>query len=222
VQRGFGGEGEARPRPHGDAVAALILDQISDANGPPPGAQLYVADIFSPGPQSGSAASLVSGLSWLTTSGAAVINVSLTGPPNPVVAKVIESVVARGVVVVAAAGNDGPAAPPAFPAAYPQVVAVTAVDAARRPYRYANRGAYVMFAALGVDLKAAGPGGTSQTVSGTSFASPTVAVELARRLPLADAEVAHRALAAVTAEAVDLGAPGRDPVFGIGLIEPRP
>jgi hypothetical protein len=216
-QRGFGG-GEARAQPHGDAVASLIAGQAG-GGAPSQTTELYVADMFSAGPQSGSAASLIGGLSWLAQVAVPVINVSLTGPPNPAVAKVLENIVAKGVVVVAAAGNDGAAAPPAFPAAYPQVVAVTAVDRARRPYRYANRGAYVMFSALGVDVPAAGPGGVSQTVSGTSFASPVVAVEIARRLPKPDAGAARKAVEALAAQAIDLGAPGRDPVFGYGLIE---
>jgi subtilisin family serine protease len=177
--------------------------------------------MFSAGPQSGSAASLIAGLSWLAQSGVPVINVSLTGPPNPAVAKVLQNVADKGVIVVAAAGNDGAAAPPAFPAAYPQVVAVTAVDWARRPYRYANRGPYVMFAALGVDVLADAPQ-APHAVSGTSFATPVVAVELARRLARADPAAARKALDALAAEAVDLGAPGRDPVFGYGLIESRP
>ena len=189
---------------------------------PAPASELSVADMFSAGPQSGSAASLVGGLSWLTQAGVPVINISLTGPPNPVVAQVLQNITDRGVVVVAAAGNDGVAAPPAFPAAYPQVVAVTAVDQARHPYRYANRGPYIMFAALGVDVMAAGPDGVSQTVSGTSFASPIVAVELARRLTKADPATAHKVLQALASEAVHLGAPGRGPVFGYGLIESRP
>ena len=217
TQRGFGG-GEARAQPHGDAVASLIAGQVG-GGAPSQASELYVADMFSAGPQSGSAASLIGGLAWLAQQAVPVINVSLTGPPNAAVAKVLENIVAKGVVVVAAAGNDGAAAPPVFPAAYPQVVAVTAVDRARRPYRYANRGAYVMFSALGVDVPAAGPDGASQTVSGTSFASPIVAVEVARRLSKADAAAAHKALQALAAQAIDLGAPGRDPVFGYGLIE---
>jgi subtilisin family serine protease len=184
--------------------------------------ELYVADMFSAGPQSGSAASLIGGLSWLAQLEVPVINISLTGAPNPAVAKVLENIAGKGVVVVAAAGNDGAAAPPAFPAAYPQVVAVTAVDRARRPYRYANRGAYVMFAALGVEVPAAGPDGASQAVSGTSFAAPIVSVEVARRLPKVDVAAAHKALQALAAQAIDLGPAGRDPIFGYGLIEPRP
>ena len=221
VQRGFGG-GDARPQSHGDAVAALIADQMAGAAGAAQGSELFVADMFSAGPQSGSAASLIGGLSWLVQVGVPVINISLTGPPNPVVAKVLQTIVDKGVVVVAAAGNDGAAAPPAFPAAYPEVVAVTAVDRARHPYRYANRGAYVMFAALGVDVLAAGPGDAAQPVSGTSFASPIVAVEFARRLAKPDVAAARKVAQALAAEAVDLGAPGRDPVFGYGLIESRP
>jgi hypothetical protein len=68
-------------------------------------------------------------------------------------------------------------------------------------------------------VPAAGPGGVSQTVSGTSFASPVVAVEIARRLPKPDAGAARKAVEALAAQAIDLGAPGRDPVFGYGLIE---
>jgi subtilisin family serine protease len=220
VQRGFGG-GDVRPAAHGDAVASLIADQMS-GGGAGGGSELYVADMFSAGPQSGSAVSLIGGLSWLAQSGLPVINISLTGPPNPVVAKVVQNLAAKGVVLVAAAGNDGVAAPPAFPAAYPEVVAVTAVDRSRRPYHYANRGAYLMFSALGVDVMAGGPGDSPQTVSGTSFASPIVAVELARRLSKADAAGARKALQALAAEAIDLGPPGRDPIFGYGLVESRP
>jgi hypothetical protein len=221
IQRGFGG-GESRPQAHGDAVASLIADQMSGGGVAGPASELYVADMFSAGPQSGSAAALIGGLSWLAQSGTPVINISLTGPPNPVVAKVLQNIVEKGVVVVAAAGNDGVAAPPAFPAAYPQVVAVTAVDRSRRPYRYANRGPYLTFAALGVDILAAGPDDSPQAVSGTSFASPIVAVELARRLSRVDATAARQAVQALASEAVDLGAPGRDPIFGYGLIESRP
>ena len=219
VQRGFGGD-DSRPQAHGDAVASLIAGQTTGPTAP--AAELYVADMFAGGPQAGSAVSLIGGLAWLAQSGVPVINISLTGPPNPVVAKIIENIAQKGVIMVAAAGNDGAAAPPAFPAAYPQVVAVTAVDRSRHPYRYANRGPYVMFAALGVDVQAIGSDGGVQVVSGTSFASPVVAVELARRHVRPDPASAQKALRAVVAEAVDLGAPGRDPVFGYGLIESRP
>lgn len=217
IQRAFGGA-SPHEQAHGDTVAGLLLGHMSGRDGLPAAASLYVADVFS-GPQSGSAASVSSALAWLSNSGAPVINVSLTGPPNAVVARVIGGLAEHGVVVVAAAGNDGPAAPPTFPAAYPQVVAVTAVDLERHPYRYANRGPYVRFAALGVDIAAPGSG---PPVSGTSFASPLVAVEIARRLAAPDREGAERAQHALQLEAVDLGAPGRDPVFGFGLIEPRP
>ena len=218
VQRPFGG-GAVAPQAHGATVAGLILDQMGGRDGLPPAATVYVADVFSAGPQSGSAAAIVRALSWMSSARVPVVNVSLTGPPNAVVAKVIDALVSRGVVVVAAAGNDGPAAPPVFPAAYPGVVAVTAVDAGRRPYRYANRGPYVAFAALAVDVAV---GKTGQVLSGTSYASPVVAVEMARRLPSPDREAALRAELELRAQAVDLGRPGRDPVFGFGLIAPRP
>jgi subtilisin family serine protease len=218
VQKSFGGP-SVTPQAHGATVAGVLLEQMAGRDGLPPGATVYVADVFSSGPQSGSAAAIVRALSWMAGARTPVINISLTGPPNAVVGKVVDALVSRGVVVVAAAGNDGPAAPPVFPAAYPGVVAVTAVDAARRPYRYANRGPYVAFSALAVNVAA---GKAGQVLSGTSYASPVVAVELARRLPAPDREAALRAELELRAQAVDLGRPGRDPVFGFGLIEPRP
>lgn len=222
VQKAFGADASA-PQPHGSAVATLLLDGIASPSGSAaPEATLLAADIFTPGGGSGSAAAMASALSWLAANGASVINISVTGPPNPVIARVVDAVAARGVAVVAAAGNDGPAAPPVFPGAYPGVVAVTAVDGQGRPYRYANRGAYVMFAARGVEVPVAGPDGAVRQVTGTSFASPLVAVEIARQMREPAAASPDKAILAVASHAVDLGAPGRDPVFGYGLVGARP
>src|SRR5262249_14491142 len=111
----------------------------------------------------------------------------------------------------AAAGNGGPLAGPAFPGAYEGVLAVTAVDRDGRVYMRANRGDYVDFAALGVDVPVQ-VNGRSSTVSGTSFAAPLVAARIATLLPRASREDASRAVNEVRREAVDQGRQGRDPV----------
>ncbi|MGE0047129.1 MAG: S8 family serine peptidase, partial [Hyphomonadaceae bacterium] len=120
-------------------------------------------------------------------------------------------------LLVAAVGNDGPAAPALYPASYPGVVGVTGVDG-RRALIEAARGTQVDFAAQGASLRAAAPGGRYSSVRGTSYASPIVAGMLARELPSPSLEGAARALERLRARAADLGERGADRTFGAGLI----
>jgi subtilisin family serine protease len=122
------------------------------------------------------------------------------------------------VLLVAAVGNDGPAAPPLYPAAYPGVVAVTGVDARRRLLPEASRGTHVDFAAPGSDMAAAGVDGGFVAVRGTSFAAPIAAGLLARYIAAPDRAAAERALATLGRQALDMGAHGQDPLFGRGLV----
>jgi subtilisin family serine protease len=142
----------------------------------------------------------------------------LSGPRNPAVANAIARITRKGHTIVAAAGNDGPAAPPVFPGAYDGVVGVTAVDVANRIYRYANRGNHVDFAARGVAVTAIDAKGGVRDATGTSFAAPVVAARLAAQLRLPDRTAAQKAIRALEVEARDLGPPGRDPIYGVGLI----
>ena len=80
-----------------------------------------------------------------------VINMSMSGPADELLQKAIVDMSAGGVVFVAAAGNGGPSAPPSYPAAYEQVIAVTAVDKNLRGYIHANHGDYIDVAAPGVE-----------------------------------------------------------------------
>jgi len=137
-----------------------------------------------------------------------------------VIDRVIAAAEARGHIVVAAAGNAGPAAPPAYPAASQGAIAVTAVDQAGRVYAHANRGDYMSMAALGVAVPAAAPNGGFTTYSGTSFAAPFVSARLAECLGRRDVGRARACIRKMEAEAKDLGAPGRDPVYGYGLLAP--
>jgi subtilisin family serine protease len=124
---------------------------------------------------------------------------------------------ARGRIVVASAGNGGAAAAPAYPAALPSVVAVTAVDPALRVYRYANHGRYIAVAAQGVGVQAARAEGGFARFTGTSFASPLVAARLARcRTAGTSAPVCKDQL---LKSARDLGAPGFDDTYGNGYVE---
>lgn len=129
-------------------------------------------------------------------------------------------VLAHGSLIVAAVGNDGPAAPPLYPAAYPGVIGVTAVDAERRVLFEAERGPQVMFAAPGADIEAARVPRGLAAVRGTSFAAPLVAGLLALRLHRPDSRAALLAIQDLIDRAVHLGASGRNPVYGYGLVAP--
>ncbi|MCZ3230200.1 S8 family serine peptidase, partial [Acinetobacter baumannii] len=87
---------------------------------------------------------------------------------------------AKGIRVVAAVGNDGPAAPPQYPASYPDVIAVTGVDAKGKALMEAGKPLHLDYAAPGADMVGAVPGGGWEVLRGTSFAAPLVAATLAR------------------------------------------
>ncbi|MFM9864282.1 MAG: S8 family serine peptidase [Micropepsaceae bacterium] len=213
--RSFDPVPKALPDAHGTAVASVIAEAA-------PGATVYAANVFTlstDGREIATADAIVRGLDWLATMRIAVINLSLTGPANPVLEAMIKRLNAKGHILVAAVGNEGPRGAAQYPAAYDKVVGVTAVDGKNRVYLYANHGDYVDFAAQGVDLRVADPQGSTDTVSGTSYASPIVAAKLAGSLDTPDVQRAAAAVRALTAEARDLGAPGRDPIYGHGLID---
>lgn len=219
--RSFADDGRASSPTHGTAVAALLVGSVAgEFPGLLPKAEMYAADTFiGAGANLRTNALLLGkGLDWLLEQQASVVNVSLTGPDNRLLHEVIKRLSARNIVVIAAAGNGGPSAPPAFPAAYPEAIAVTAVDQLLRPYRLANRGEYVTVAAPGVRIWTPGPRG-GQYSNGTSFATPyvTAAVALLRHQQphLTPAQLTQQ----LQGNARDLGAPGKDPVFGWGLLQ---
>lgn len=176
-QHGFSGNPQATG--HGTAVASLIVGNQGPFRGAARGAHLFVADVYGGNRAAGSATAMVRALNWLAAKRPRVINISLVGPSNRIVARAVQAVRARGIQLVAAVGNDGPAAPPQFPASYPGVVAVTAVDARGRSLPEAGKAAHLDFASPGADMAAALPGQGYARVRGTSFAAPLAASRLA-------------------------------------------
>jgi hypothetical protein len=176
-QNGFAG----RPQPtgHGTAVASLIVGSQGPFHGAAQGASLFVADVYGGSRAAGSASTLIRALGWIASKHPEVINISLVGPQNRVLQRAIQALLARGISVVAAVGNDGPAAPPQFPASYPGVVSVTAVDPHGRALPEAGKAAHLDFAAPGSEMAAALPGQGYAKVRGTSFAAPLATARLA-------------------------------------------
>jgi Subtilase family len=215
-QKAFNGAAVV-PKVHGTGVAYLFAGTENGAA--KKRTRVFVGDIFG-GDRShaGSSFALVKALDWMGQMKVPVINVSLAGPRSAAVAKTVEGLTRKGHIVVAAAGNDGPAAPPVFPGAYPGVVAVTAVDLRSNVYRYANRGNYIDLSSHGVEVPLIDNEGVPVLATGTSFASPTVARKLARAMTKPDVAAAKAAVASVERDARDLGAPGRDNIYGHGLV----
>ena len=206
------------PSSHGTAVASLLVGRSDEFHGAAPGAELFAADVYC-GLATGGAVDLVAeAFAWLAREKVPVINISLVGPANVLLEQIVRVVTARGHVVVAAVGNDGPSAPPLFPAAYPAVVAVTGVDAKQRVLIEACRGKHVDFSAPGANMSAAGIESPFGIVRGTSFAAPIVAGLLARQLATLDKTQADAAVAGLAAQATDLGARGVDKIYGNGLV----
>jgi subtilisin family serine protease len=198
-------KGAPRASNHGSAVVSLL--QGAGAR------RVLAADVYGDDPAGGNALAIVRALDWLTRSGARVVSISLVGPRNGVLEKAIEAVRGKGVIVVAAVGNDGPAAPPAYPASYPGVVAVTGVDGRRRPLIEAGRALHLDYAAPGANIRGRNKGGGWASLRGTSFAVPLVATRAAAAL-----ERGGSWRASLDREAIDLGPKGPDGQFGRGLL----
>jgi minor extracellular protease Epr len=212
MSRGFAPGGYA-PRPHGTAVTQLAASL---------GATVAVADVFGldQRQQLVAPAELIAmAIDWMLSENVRILNISIEGPRNEVLEFVIAAALDQGALVIAAAGNGGPAAAPGYPGAYPGVVAVTALDERGLIYRRAARGPHIQFAARG----SYGPGqslvDTQATLSGTSFAAPVVAAAAARQWQRSPTASRDQVLAALRSSATDLGAPGRDPIYGWGRVD---
>lgn len=203
---------------HGTATASLLVGRAEGFRGAEPAGILYAADIYCGRATGGAADAFVDALAWLADEGVAVINTSIVGPPNRVLERIVGLLSARGHLVVAAIGNDGPAARPLYPAAYPETIGVTGVTGGRRVLPEAGRGPHVDFAAPGMNMIAAAVDSPYAEVRGTSFAAPLVAGLLAALVERPDPVAAREAVTMLAASAIDLGRKGRDEVYGDGLV----
>lgn len=215
-QRGFAA-GAPVASSHGTAVASLLVGS-GPVQGSAPGQRLLAADVYGADPAGGNASTIARALGWLAQNGVAVTTISLVGPDNKLLALAVSRAQQRGMLIVAAVGNDGPAAPPAYPASYRGVFAVTGVDARNRALPEAGRARHVDFAAPGDDVLAATGPDSVDRLRGTSFAAPLVAGRLALHYPTPAIDRIGPAVSALVMEARDLGQRGRDKTYGHGLI----
>ncbi len=133
----------------GAIVAHAQLTGIS------PGANIFAARAFAPGQSAGASGTsfhILKAMDWSIREGARVINMSFAGPRDPMMTRAIQVAASRRIAMVAAMGNEGPGAPISYPAADPDVIAVTATDQAGQLFQAASRGGHVTVAAPGVDI----------------------------------------------------------------------
>jgi len=221
IRDAIAGEFDAMPgievtgRDHGTSVVGLIAG-TGEFRGIAPGSKIYHARAFEGGKSNMDI--ILSALDWAAGQDVRIINMSFVGPKNELLEEACAAARERDIVLVAAAGNNGPKAPYGYPAAYEDVIAVTATDDKDQLMTQANRGPYVFVSAPGVNMLAP-VGGGADLVTGTSFAAAVVTGVIANLIHAAPERSADWIAAALSSTARDLGATGRDADFGYGLLD---
>jgi subtilisin family serine protease len=210
---------------HGTAIAALLVGRAdAEVPGLLPRGEVIAVEAFhvsETGEDIADTFDIVSAIDLLAARGVPVINLSFAGPNNRVLAEIVTRAISSGAILVAAAGNKGPTGPVVYPAGYESVIAVTAVGEDLRVYRGANRGQYIDFAAPGVDVQVVSASVERKFESGTSFAAPFLSAAIAAAKKGQPAIATDELVKGLQGAAADLGRPGRDPVFGWGLVQAR-
>ena len=215
---------------HGTGVFSLLAGSPrSSTPGLVPDATFFVGDAFfadGNGNAMSDTVTMLKALNWLKASGVDIANLSFAGPRDELVQDAIRELAKTGTVILAAAGNEGQDAPPSYPAAYKEVIAVTAVDRNLAPYVYANRGSHIDVAAPGVDVWTALPNRREGRQTGTSFAVPFVTSVVAlsyrpeERVAHADPLAPKRqALAQLQKNIKAIGGRGQSSIFGAGVVQ---
>jgi Subtilase family len=211
--------GNEKAHAHGTSIAGAIAAH-GKLLGIAPGAQVLAVHAFddTPGVARGNSFAIYKGLQWAADNGARIVNMSFAGPADPTLQRLLAAAYDKGMVLIAAAGNAGPKSDPLYPAADPNVIAVTATDSDDHLFPMANRGRYIAVAAPGVEIFAIAPGNEYVFTTGTSIAAAHVsgiaALLLEHKPSLKPGEIR----AALTATAQPLGPPRPDSDFGAGLV----
>lgn len=207
---------------HGTGMSGAIASHRK-LLGIAPGARILAVHAFSTTTRQAPEATtrqIIAGIEWAINKGARIINMSFAGPYDPMIQLAMRNAAAKGVILIAASGNMGPKSPPLYPAADPNVIAVTATDASDSVFAQAVRGPHLAVAAPGVDVLVPAPADSYQLTTGTSVAAAHVSGVAALLLERHPAVDARTVLEVLTSTARNLNPKGRDDQYGWGLIDP--
>src|SRR6266403_1710524 len=163
------------PHVHGTGIAGAIVSHAR-LMGSAPAARILAIRAFGVAPGGAESTSFVilKGLDYAAANGAQIVNMSFAGPKDALIERGIAAAAAKGIVMVAAAGNAGAKSPPLYPAANASVIAVSATDAQDKLFAASNRGSHIAISAPGVDIFLPAPDEKYQMTSGTSFSAAYV------------------------------------------------
>ena len=216
---------------HGTHVAGIIAAALNNGiggSGVAPNAKILPVQVLGEGGK-GFASNVAKGVYFAVDNGAKVINLSLGGDSenscaaeegqerSPCLSGAIQYANSKGALVVAAAGNGGPTSAPKWPAALDLTIAVTAVDSANRAASFNQRGDYIDIAAPGVSIVSSAKGDYTLE-QGTSMAAGFVAGAAALLFAAEPRATNTQVRDILLTTATDIGEPGRDLVFGTGLV----
>jgi len=212
--------GDTKPHQHGTAIAGAIAAH-GKLSGIALGPHLLAARAFdnTAGEAKGTSFAIYKSLQWAADNGARVINMSFAGPADPDMHRMLAAAYDKGIVLVAAAGNAGPNSAPLYPAADPDVIAVTATDSNDGLFKMANRGSYIAVAAPGVEILALAPGASYQITTGTSVAAAHVSGIAAMLLEEKPSLTPDEVRSIIMSTAKPLGSTGQQSDFGAGLVD---
>ena len=204
---------------HGTAVASLIAGNDSFAPGVAPAAELVSIRV---GDDLGKADAfaLAAGILAAVDAGVQIINCSMgTTENNPLIEEAVLYAHSQNVLIVAASGNSEQS-DACYPAAYPSVISVGAVDARGEHLDFSNYGTYLSLTAPGYSINAAWPGNRYSRVSGTSASAPIVTGAIAATMSNGGGVkmTASQAAQLVMNHSNEAGIPGPDSEYGVGIL----
>jgi subtilisin family serine protease len=205
---------------HGTAIAGAIAARAK-LLGAAPSARILAIRAFGTSGASAEATTfaVLKSIEYAVSQNARVINMSFAGPNDPGLARHLAAAKVKGAVLVAATGNFGPKSPPQYPAADPNVIAVSATDADDKMFKASNIGPHVAVTAPGVDILLPAPDNNYQVTSGTSFSAAYVSGVAALMLQRAPGLTPDAVRKILISTAKDLGPRGKDAEYGAGLVD---
>src|SRR4029453_15823610 len=202
---------------HGTGIAGAIVAHAR-LMGSAPEARVLAIRAFGAGSKGAQSTSYVilRGLDYAAEHGAQIINMSFAAPKDPLIERGMAATAPRGFLMGAGAGTPGGKPPPLYPAANPNVIAVSGTDAQEKLFAASNRGNHIAISAPAADIFLPAPDEKYQITSGTSFSAAYVSGVVALILERSPALKPNDVRAILIRTARDLGAPGRDDQFGAG------